>query len=139
MTRDSKGKRRRQGEQRMDADRARQQRHNLRRWAAQQQAQPGQPPVDPVHVLRLHLRGTPRDAHLFVLARWSLAARLVEDTRSSDYSYDQVDDLGPVEVVLHRAVDPATVAPGDIGKAGFAYSGRWTSWYLGGTPPPVPG
>ena len=59
----------------------RQQRQALRdleAWARRQPPpEPGQPPADPVHLVRLCVPGHP--AVLLALARWSLAARLVSD------------------------------------------------------------
>ena len=87
----------------------RQQRQALRdleAWARRQPPpEPGQPPADPVHVIRVSLPEQP--AVLLTLARWSTCARLVSDAADLGQA-GQITDLGP-----WRA-SPADPGPGKL-------------------------
>jgi hypothetical protein len=79
---------------------------DLEAWARRQPPPaPGQPPADPVHLLRISPPGRP--AVLLALARWSTCARLVAEAAEAGQA-GQITDLGP-----WRA-SPADPGPGKL-------------------------
>jgi hypothetical protein len=120
-----------------EAERRRQM-HDLEQWARKQPRQPGQPPPDPVHVIRIRLPEQP-GADLYALCRWSTARRLVRDAAAAGEP-GQVTDLGPDALIAAAAADPAAFAHGTIMvNVGVAQDGRWLTWELASPREPVPG
>jgi hypothetical protein len=120
------------GDPAFEAERRRQM-HRLRMWAARQpKPAPGQPPADPIHVLACRVDGIPPGARLICLARWSLAARLVQDAIDGGYA-DEAQNLGPDAMQLANA-DPAVLPPGLLVRVGVAKAGEWLAWFLPGGP-----
>ena len=112
--------------------------HGLEMSMRKQPREPGQPPPDPVHVIRMN--GDPEpgtDQYWF--CRWSLAARLVRDAHAAGAA-GQVEDLGPDALIAAATVDPAQFGNGTLlVHVGTARDGRWLKWTLATPPEPVPG
>jgi hypothetical protein len=90
---------------RAEAERAqRQALLDLQEWARRQPPpEPGQPPADPLTVARARLHDGPPGAVVYLLARWSLLARLA------------LDALGEVQLgppLPGDAADPGACPPG---------------------------
>ena len=112
--------------------------HDVERWAASQPPpEPGQPPADPVHVVRIRQPGQP-GADLYALARWSLAARLVRDAADAGQR-GQITDLGPHALDVAGSIGPEDLAPGKLLHVGLAKGGKWLAWYPPVPAEPVPG
>jgi hypothetical protein len=114
--------------------------HDIESWARRQPPpEPGQPPADPVHVIRVRLSEEP-GIERFSLCRWSTAARLVRDAADAGQAA-QVTDLGPDAMRCAQIFDPATLDAGRlIVHVGVARGDRWLAWKLWPYPPePVPG
>lgn len=111
--------------------------HDMERWAARQPPPgPGQPPPDPVHVVRIRL--PERGADRYSLCRWSLAARLVRDAADAGQR-GQIADLGPDALDAAHSIGPEDLAPGKLLHVGDAKDGKWLTWLLPVPPEPVPG
>jgi hypothetical protein len=79
---------------------------DIEAWARHQPPpEPGQPPADPIHLVRVTLPGCPV---VLVLARWSTAARLATDAADAGQP-GQITDLG-----RWRGDTPADIAPGSL-------------------------
>jgi hypothetical protein len=112
--------------------------HEVENWARKQPLEPGQPPPDPVHVIRVRLPERP-GVELYALCRWSLAARLARDAAAAG-ERGRVTDLGPDALIAAAAADPAAFAHGTIMvNVGVAKDGRWLTWELASPREPVPG
>ena len=109
--------------------------HDYERHVARLPEQPGPDRPDPIHVLRFSVRGRP-GADMYVLARWSVTARLCRDAEGSG---DTVTDLGPDAMPLAQAAQRGEWPMGALLPLGMAEGGRWLTWNLAGEPPPVPG
>ncbi|MGH3160368.1 MAG: hypothetical protein ACRDOC_00655 [Streptosporangiaceae bacterium] len=99
------------------AEAERQQRQALRdleSWARHQPPpEPGQPPADPVHLIRICLPEHP--AVLLAFTRWSTCARLVSDAGDAGQAAE-ITDLGPWQggdtVVIAAMIDRTLPATG---------------------------
>ena len=116
----------------MTDDYAARQRHELRQWAAKQPDQRG---GNPVHLIRGHFPGDPASQVTYIAARWSLAARLLEDAARAGHG-NWAQDLGPAEAILGRSLDQ--IPPNGMRPVGTAYGDRWIAWNLSSEAPPVP-
>jgi hypothetical protein len=119
-----------------EAERLRQMR-GLEQQARKQPRQPGQPPPDPVHVVRFRQR----DGDLYALCRWSTAKKLIRGAAEAGDG-GEIADLGPDAMRVAQAFDAATLEmPGGtlMVHVGLARYGRWLRWYLPVPPEPVPG
>ena len=121
-----------------EAERVRQM-HGVEQQERKRPRQPGQPAPDPLHVVRIRLPEQP-GTDLYVLCRWSTAARLVRDAAAAGDA-GQVEDLGPDALKVARMIDPASLDDGRLMvHVGLARDGRWVTWELLPFPPePVPG
>jgi hypothetical protein len=91
---------------------------------------------DPIHVLACRTPEAPPGARMIGLARWSLAARLVQDA-TDDGQADEIQDLGPGAMQLCNATeaDPDVLpANGPPLWVGLAKGGEWLAWLLPGDP-----
>jgi len=91
---------------------------------------------DPIHVLACLADGIPPGARFICLARWSLAARLVQDAIDGGHA-DEAQNLGPDAMQLARA-DPAALPPDVLLRVGVARGGKWLAWFLPGDDPVEP-
>ena len=78
--------------------------HDIENWARKQPRQPGQPPPDPVHLIRVSQPGQPSR---YGLCTWSLAARLSRDAAAIGKAAE-ITDLGTAAI----DIDPAAFADG---------------------------
>lgn len=109
--------------------------HDVERWTAKQPEQPGPDRPDPIHVLRVVPHNEP-DAALYLLARWSLIARLRRDAEGSG---DRVEDLGTDALLLAQAAQRGEFGMGELLIIGLAKQGHWVRWEPPAPMEPVPG
>lgn len=108
--------------------------HRLRTWSAHG---PSGGPEDPIVAIRIRLHDSPPRVVQFRLCRWSLAARLVQDSQGSG---DTVQILGPEALpMLTQAAQRGQFAMGEMVLVGVARGGKWLRWYPPAPPEPVPG
>lgn len=108
--------------------------HRYERHIARQPGTgPGRP--DPIHVARVRLHDKP-GADMYLLARWSLLARLRRDAEGSG---DTLDDLGPRALKICQAAQNGDWAIGELAQVGIAADGRWLTWLPPAPVEPVPG
>lgn len=117
-----------------EAERLRQM-HELERRTAHEPEQPGPDRPDPITVARISLHDQP-GVDQYVMARWSLIARLRRDARGSG---DQVTDLGPDALLLCQAAQRGHWETGEMLTVGFAAGGKWLRWLPPAPVEPVPG
>ena len=75
-------------------------------------------------MLRVTLHDQP-GVQAYMLARWSLIARLSRDAESSG---DVLDDLGPNALLLCQAAQRGEWEMGDLLTVGVAHGGKWLQW-----------
>jgi hypothetical protein len=123
------------GDPEFEAERRRQM-HRLRMWAG---SHPSGGPEDPIHVLAIHTGDAPAGVWLYVLARWSLCARMVQDCADAGTGGDAVRDLGPDALMLCQAANRGEFGVGEMLKIGVAKGNAWVAWYPPVPAEPVPG
>ncbi len=109
--------------------------HDVERWTAKQPEQPGPDRPDPIHVVRVVMHNEP-DAALYLLARWSLIARLRRDAEASG---DRVEDLGTDALLLAQAAQRGEFGMGELLIIGLVKQGHWVRWEPPAPMEPVPG
>jgi len=133
--RDDLSRDREEADRRAEESDRRHQLEDLERFARTQPQQPGPRRPDPVHVLRISLHDQP-GTDMYLLARWSLIARLRRDAAGSG---DTLDDLGDRALLICQAAQRGDFAIGDLLKIGYARDGKWLQWLPPAPVEPVPG
>lgn len=112
--------------------------HAYREHIRHQPYIPGQPPADPVRVVRTHLPGSPPGRHAFWLCRWSVAQHLAQSAAAEDRP-DEITDFGPDALAICSAANRGEFPANGLLLIGVEENGRWLQWSLTSRPiEPVP-